>query len=104
MCVLGTLTRGGVFFFFKDEQVALKKKLKETLEGEVGCFWAKPHNNKAHKEKVETLDPDKVRLSIKTNEHTASTALVQSCSNSYKILLYETSLRGHFKHFHGMNC
>ncbi|XP_064931867.1 coiled-coil domain-containing protein 66 isoform X2 [Columba livia] len=42
-----------------DEQVALKKKLKETLEGEVGCFWAKPHNNKAHKEKVETLDPDK---------------------------------------------
>ncbi|XP_065498345.1 coiled-coil domain-containing protein 66 isoform X2 [Caloenas nicobarica] len=42
-----------------DEQVALKKKLKETLEGEVGRFWAKPGNNKAHKEKVETLDPDK---------------------------------------------
>ncbi|NXW83402.1 CCD66 protein, partial [Alopecoenas beccarii] len=40
-----------------DEQVALKKKLKETLEGEVGCFWAKPGNNKAHK--VETPDPDK---------------------------------------------
>ncbi|XP_075015166.1 coiled-coil domain-containing protein 66 isoform X2 [Calonectris borealis] len=40
-----------------DEQVALKKKLKETLEGEVGYFWAKPGNNKAHK--VETADPDK---------------------------------------------
>ncbi|NWS98609.1 CCD66 protein, partial [Mionectes macconnelli] len=39
-----------------DEQVALKKKLKETLEGEVGYFWAK--NNKTHKEKVETADPD----------------------------------------------
>ncbi|KFP49739.1 Coiled-coil domain-containing protein 66, partial [Cathartes aura] len=42
-----------------DEQVALKKKLKEDLEGEVGYFWAKPGNNKAHKEKVETADPDK---------------------------------------------
>ncbi|KFQ92530.1 Coiled-coil domain-containing protein 66, partial [Nipponia nippon] len=42
-----------------DEQVALKKKLKETLEGEVGYFWAKPGNNKAHKEKVETADSDK---------------------------------------------
>ncbi|NXH77849.1 CCD66 protein, partial [Hydrobates tethys] len=42
-----------------DEQVALKKKLKETLEGEVGYFWAKPGNNKAHKEKVETADADK---------------------------------------------
>ncbi|NXD79898.1 CCD66 protein, partial [Halcyon senegalensis] len=42
-----------------DEQVALKKKLKETLEGEVGYFWAKPGNNKIHKEKVETADPDK---------------------------------------------
>ncbi|KFQ54592.1 Coiled-coil domain-containing protein 66, partial [Pelecanus crispus] len=41
-----------------DEQVALKKKLKETLEGEVGYFWAKPGNNKAHKEKVETANPD----------------------------------------------
>ncbi|NXH80417.1 CCD66 protein, partial [Edolisoma coerulescens] len=39
-----------------DEQVALKKKLKETLEGEVGYFWAKPGNNKTHK--VETPDPD----------------------------------------------
>ncbi|NXQ83285.1 CCD66 protein, partial [Nyctibius grandis] len=39
-----------------DEQVALKKKLKETLEREVGYFWAKPGNNKAHKEKA---DPDK---------------------------------------------
>ncbi|XP_074908684.1 coiled-coil domain-containing protein 66 isoform X5 [Buteo buteo] len=43
-----------------DEQIALKKKLKETLEGEVGYFWEKPGNNKTHKEKVETADPDKV--------------------------------------------
>ncbi|XP_074769910.1 coiled-coil domain-containing protein 66 isoform X2 [Athene noctua] len=42
-----------------DEQVALKKKLKETLKGEVGYFWAKAGNNKTHKEKVETPDPDK---------------------------------------------
>ncbi|NXW19683.1 CCD66 protein, partial [Circaetus pectoralis] len=42
-----------------DEQIALKKKLKETLEGEVGYFWEKPGNNKTHKEKVETTDPDK---------------------------------------------
>ncbi|XP_062356600.1 coiled-coil domain-containing protein 66 [Cinclus cinclus] len=39
-----------------DEQVALKKKLKETLEGEVGYFWAKLGRNKTHK--VETHDPD----------------------------------------------
>ncbi|NXW53518.1 CCD66 protein, partial [Eurystomus gularis] len=42
-----------------DEQVALKKKLKETLEGEEGYFWAKPASNKIHKEKVEAADPDK---------------------------------------------
>ncbi|XP_069668385.1 coiled-coil domain-containing protein 66 isoform X4 [Haliaeetus albicilla] len=42
-----------------DEQIALKKKLKETLEGEVGYFWEKTGNNKTHKEKVETADPDK---------------------------------------------
>ncbi|KFO14203.1 Coiled-coil domain-containing protein 66, partial [Balearica regulorum gibbericeps] len=42
-----------------DEQVALKKKLKETLEGEVGYFWAKPGNNKAHKKNMETADSDK---------------------------------------------
>ncbi|XP_069722011.1 coiled-coil domain-containing protein 66 isoform X2 [Phaenicophaeus curvirostris] len=42
-----------------DEQVALKKKLKETLEGEVSYFWAKPGNNNAHKKKVEAADPDK---------------------------------------------
>ncbi|NXE88160.1 CCD66 protein, partial [Menura novaehollandiae] len=41
-----------------DEQVALKKKLKETLEEEVGYFWAKLGNNKTQKEKVETADPD----------------------------------------------
>ncbi|NWY17321.1 CCD66 protein, partial [Aphelocoma coerulescens] len=39
-----------------DEQVALKKKLKETLGGDLGYFWAKPGNNKTHK--VETPDPD----------------------------------------------
>ncbi|XP_075618129.1 coiled-coil domain-containing protein 66 isoform X1 [Balearica regulorum gibbericeps] len=43
-----------------DEQVALKKKLKETLEGEVGYFWAKPGNNKAHKKNMETADSDKI--------------------------------------------
>ncbi|XP_029852091.1 coiled-coil domain-containing protein 66 isoform X3 [Aquila chrysaetos chrysaetos] len=42
-----------------DEQIALKKKLKETLEGEVGYFCEKPGNNKTHEEKVETADPDK---------------------------------------------
>ncbi|KFV48895.1 Coiled-coil domain-containing protein 66, partial [Gavia stellata] len=42
-----------------DEQVALKKKLKETLGGEVGYFWTKPGTNKAHKENMETADPDK---------------------------------------------
>ncbi|XP_071406877.1 coiled-coil domain-containing protein 66 isoform X2 [Pithys albifrons albifrons] len=41
-----------------DEQVALKKKLKAALEGEVGYFWGRPGNNKTHKEKVETADPD----------------------------------------------
>ncbi|XP_033922271.1 coiled-coil domain-containing protein 66 [Melopsittacus undulatus] len=40
-----------------DEQVALKKKLKEGLE-EVGNFWEKPGNNKIHKEEVEPADPD----------------------------------------------
>uniref|UniRef100_A0A8C3RK96 Coiled-coil domain containing 66 n=1 Tax=Cyanoderma ruficeps TaxID=181631 RepID=A0A8C3RK96_9PASS len=39
-----------------DEQVALKKKLKETLEGEVGYFWARLGSNKT--QKVETPDPD----------------------------------------------
>ncbi|NWV33263.1 CCD66 protein, partial [Grantiella picta] len=39
-----------------DEQIALKKKLKETLEGEVDYFWAKLGSNKTHK--VETPDPD----------------------------------------------
>jgi len=55
------------------------------MEGEVGCFWAKPGNNKAHTEKVETADPDKVRLAINTKERTVSTALFQNCSafNSY---------------------
>ncbi|XP_040424942.1 coiled-coil domain-containing protein 66 isoform X1 [Cygnus olor] len=43
----------------EDEQVALKKKLKETLEGEVGCFWAKSGNEKTPTEKMETANPDK---------------------------------------------
>ncbi|XP_061864488.1 coiled-coil domain-containing protein 66 isoform X2 [Colius striatus] len=42
-----------------DEQVALKKKLKESLEAEVGYFWPKPGNNRTHKEKVEGANPDK---------------------------------------------
>ncbi|NXU58833.1 CCD66 protein, partial [Turnix velox] len=46
-----------------DEQVALKKKLKETSEGELGYFCSKPGNNKAHKEKVERADPDKEPVS-----------------------------------------
>ncbi|NXX35464.1 CCD66 protein, partial [Nicator chloris] len=39
-----------------DEQVALRKKLKETLEGEVGYFWAKLGSNKTPE--VATPDPD----------------------------------------------
>ncbi|XP_068763658.1 coiled-coil domain-containing protein 66 isoform X3 [Struthio camelus] len=42
-----------------DEQVALKKKLKETLEGEVGYFWEKPASDKPYSEKMGTADPDK---------------------------------------------
>ncbi|NXI46949.1 CCD66 protein, partial [Galbula dea] len=42
-----------------DEQVALKKKLKEISEREGDYFWAKPGNNKIHEKKVETADPDK---------------------------------------------
>ncbi|NXC45045.1 CCD66 protein, partial [Penelope pileata] len=42
-----------------DEQVALKKKMKETLEGEVVYFGAKSANDKTHTEKIETADPDK---------------------------------------------
>uniref|UniRef100_A0A8B9PZ60 Coiled-coil domain containing 66 n=1 Tax=Apteryx owenii TaxID=8824 RepID=A0A8B9PZ60_APTOW len=42
-----------------DEQVALKKKLKETLEGEVGYFWKRPGSDKTCSEKMGTADPDK---------------------------------------------
>ncbi|KGL80229.1 Coiled-coil domain-containing protein 66, partial [Tinamus guttatus] len=42
-----------------DEQVALKKKLKETLEGEVTDFWKRPGSDKIYIEKMETADPDK---------------------------------------------
>uniref|UniRef100_A0A8D0KPN6 Coiled-coil domain containing 66 n=1 Tax=Strix occidentalis caurina TaxID=311401 RepID=A0A8D0KPN6_STROC len=90
-----------------DEQVALKKKLKETLEGEVGYFWAKAGNNKTHKAKVETADPDKVRLSINTKEHAVSTALYQNSSSLIHTrfcFLYESNLSGYFKLFHGTNC
>ncbi|XP_068057986.1 coiled-coil domain-containing protein 66 isoform X3 [Anomalospiza imberbis] len=59
-----------------DEQVALKKKLKETLEGEVGYFWAKLGSNKTPK--VETPDPDQTVLPADsvhgTEENAACTA------------------------------
>lgn len=74
----------------EDEQVALKKKLKETLEEEVGCFWAKSGNEKTHTEKMETANPDKVKLSVETLKNTVSTALFWNCSifNSYKIFFF----------------
>lgn len=77
MSVLGTFTR---VCFFEDEQVALKKKLKETLEREGVYFWAKPGNNKIQEEQVETADPAEVRLSLNTTEHTVLTALFQNSS------------------------
>ncbi|NXN09782.1 CCD66 protein, partial [Indicator maculatus] len=46
-----------------DEQVALKKKLKEASEGEGHYFCAKLGNNKIHEEKVEAADPDKEAVS-----------------------------------------
>ncbi|NXP71374.1 CCD66 protein, partial [Ramphastos sulfuratus] len=46
-----------------DEQVALKKKLKEASEGEEHYFCAKLGNNKIHEEKVEAADPDKEAVS-----------------------------------------
>ncbi|XP_030138948.4 coiled-coil domain-containing protein 66 isoform X3 [Taeniopygia guttata] len=59
-----------------DEQVALKKKLKETLEGEVGYFWAKLGSNKTPK--VETPDPGQLVLPADsvhgTEENSACTA------------------------------
>ncbi|XP_039590296.1 coiled-coil domain-containing protein 66 isoform X1 [Passer montanus] len=59
-----------------DEQVALKKKLKETLEGEVGCFWAKLGSKKTSK--VETPDPEQTVLPADsghgTEENSACTA------------------------------
>ncbi|XP_042655695.1 coiled-coil domain-containing protein 66 isoform X2 [Tyto alba] len=67
-----------------DEQVALKKKLKETLEGEVGYFWAKPGNHKTHKEKVETADPDKTMFpadSITTEENCVCTTPSTTAAN-----------------------
>ncbi|XP_053845355.1 coiled-coil domain-containing protein 66 isoform X2 [Vidua macroura] len=59
-----------------DEQVALKKKLKETLEGEVGYFWAKLGSNKMPK--VEAPDTDQTVLPAAsvhgTEENSACTA------------------------------
>ncbi|NXX42738.1 CCD66 protein, partial [Tricholaema leucomelas] len=46
-----------------DEQVALKKKLKEASEGEGHYFCAKLGNNKIHEEEVEAADPDKEAVS-----------------------------------------
>ncbi|NXG53888.1 CCD66 protein, partial [Psilopogon haemacephalus] len=46
-----------------DEQVALKKKLKEASEGEEYYFCAKLGNNKSHEKKLEAADPDKEALS-----------------------------------------
>uniref|UniRef100_A0A803XV64 Coiled-coil domain containing 66 n=1 Tax=Meleagris gallopavo TaxID=9103 RepID=A0A803XV64_MELGA len=43
-----------------DEQVALKKKLKETLEGDVVYLGAKSGNDRNRTEKMETVDPDKI--------------------------------------------
>ncbi|KAF2987636.1 hypothetical protein EK904_006011, partial [Melospiza melodia maxima] len=58
-----------------DEQVALKKKLKETLEGEVGYFWANLGSKKTPK--METPDPDQTVLpadSVHGTENSACTA------------------------------
>ncbi|KAM6062338.1 coiled-coil domain-containing protein 66 isoform 2-T2 [Chlamydotis macqueenii] len=67
-----------------DEQVALKKKQKETLEAEVGYFWAKPVYNKAHKGKVETAEPDKTVFpadSITTVENCVCTTALTAEAN-----------------------
>ncbi|XP_074405977.1 coiled-coil domain-containing protein 66 isoform X1 [Zonotrichia albicollis] len=55
-----------------DEQVALKKKLKETLEGEVGYFWANLGSKKTPK--VETPDPDQAVLPAGSGDGTESSA------------------------------
>ncbi|XP_054018215.1 coiled-coil domain-containing protein 66 [Dryobates pubescens] len=47
-----------------DEQVALKKKLKEASEGEGHYFCTKLGNNKIHEEKVEPAGPDKEAVSL----------------------------------------
>nr|XP_026648208.1 coiled-coil domain-containing protein 66 isoform X5 [Zonotrichia albicollis] len=54
------------------EQVALKKKLKETLEGEVGYFWANLGSKKTPK--VETPDPDQAVLAAGSVDGTESSA------------------------------
>ncbi|KAM6247993.1 coiled-coil domain-containing protein 66 isoform 2-T4 [Spheniscus humboldti] len=72
-----------------DEQVALKKRLKETLEGEVGYFWAKPGNNKAHKEKVETADSDKTMFPadsvVTTEENSVCTTALTTEANKVPV-------------------
>ncbi|XP_076202411.1 coiled-coil domain-containing protein 66 isoform X2 [Aptenodytes patagonicus] len=72
-----------------DEQVALKKRLKETLEGDVGYFWAKPGNNKACKEKVETADSDKTMFPadsvITTEENCVCTTALTTEANKVPV-------------------
>ncbi|NWU96221.1 CCD66 protein, partial [Upupa epops] len=71
-----------------DEQVALKKKLRETVEGEGDDLWAKPDSNKIHDEKAETATSQKVRLSLNMEKLPIFTVLFQSSSNSYKIFFF----------------
>ncbi|XP_068019767.1 coiled-coil domain-containing protein 66 isoform X2 [Melanerpes formicivorus] len=65
-----------------DEQVALKKKLKEASEGEGHYFCAKVGNNKIHEEKVEAAGPDKAMSPdnsiIATEENSVSTAALST--------------------------
>ncbi|XP_064309945.1 coiled-coil domain-containing protein 66 isoform X2 [Phalacrocorax carbo] len=72
-----------------DEQVALKKKRKETSEGEVGHFWAKPGNNKAYKEEVGTADPDKTMCPadsvITTEESCVCTTALTTEANKVRL-------------------
>ncbi|XP_027661004.2 coiled-coil domain-containing protein 66 isoform X2 [Falco rusticolus] len=90
-----------------DEQVALKKKLKETLEGKVGYFWAKPGNNETHKEKVETTDPDKTVFpaeSIITSEEN-SLCTTSSTTESNKVPLNVLSVpAGQSSDLPGVSC
>jgi len=48
------------------------------LEGDVVYLWTKSGNDKNHTEKMETADPDKVKLSINAEKHTGLRALLQN--------------------------